>query len=144
MNRIIRSARREDGAAAVEFALIAGVLVMLIFGMLQFGVAFFELQNLRAAVREGARIGAVGADDDEVRQRVSDLTANQIPPSAAVITVSRTCAGETFDGTVAVSIDTTNPALPPAVQDIFSLDIPFMAPIQIDAPVHGEFRCETE
>ena len=30
--------RREDGAAAVEFALIVGVLAMLIFGMLQFGL----------------------------------------------------------------------------------------------------------
>ena len=39
--------RREDGAAAVEFAPIAGVLAMLIFGMLQFGLAFFQLQNLR-------------------------------------------------------------------------------------------------
>ena len=45
--------RREDGAAAVEFALIAGVLAMLIFGMLQFGVAFFQLQNLRAADPRG-------------------------------------------------------------------------------------------
>ena len=55
--------RREDGAAAVEFALIAGVLAMLIFGMLQFGLAFFQLQNLRAATREGARLAAVSAPD---------------------------------------------------------------------------------
>ena len=62
--------RREDGAAAVEFALIAGVLAMLIFGMLQYGLAFFQLQNLRAATREGARIGAVGATVAQIKQNV--------------------------------------------------------------------------
>ncbi len=66
--------RREDGAAAVEFALIAGVLAMLIFGMLQFGVAFFQLQNLRAAAREGARIGAVGATVDRDQAAVADAS----------------------------------------------------------------------
>src|SRR5205085_1895009 len=52
---------------AVEFALIIGVLAMLIFGMLQFGLTFFELQNLRAAAREGGRLGAVGATPDAIR-----------------------------------------------------------------------------
>ena len=39
--KITHKLRREDGAAAVEFALIVGVLAMLIFGMLQYGLAFF-------------------------------------------------------------------------------------------------------
>ena len=63
--------RREDGAAAVEFALIVGVLAMLIFGMLQFGVAFFELQNLRAATREGARVGAVKGTVGDIQARMT-------------------------------------------------------------------------
>src|SRR2546427_12684402 len=65
--RIRQRLGREDGAAAVEFALIIGVLAMLIFGMLQFGLTFFELQNLRAAAREGGRLGAVGATPDAIR-----------------------------------------------------------------------------
>src|SRR6185436_8824557 len=65
--KIPQRLRREDGAAAVEFALIVGVLAMLIFGMLQFGLTFFELQNLRAAAREGGRLGAVGATPDAIR-----------------------------------------------------------------------------
>src|SRR5438132_11913700 len=65
--RIRHRVDREDGSAAVEFALIIGVLAMLIFGMLQFGLTFFELQNLRAAAREGGRLGAVGATPDAIR-----------------------------------------------------------------------------
>ena len=40
--RIPQRLGREDGAAAVEFALIVGVLAMLIFGMLQFGLTLLR------------------------------------------------------------------------------------------------------
>ena len=76
--RIPQRLRREDGAAAVEFALIVGVLVMLIFGMLQFGLTFFELQNLRASAREGARLGAVEATPNAIRARVADASNGAI------------------------------------------------------------------
>ena len=68
------SLRREDGAAAVEFALIVGVLAMLIFGMLQFGLAFFELQNLRAATREASRVGSVDGQVSDIQTRMQQLT----------------------------------------------------------------------
>src|SRR5215213_11630463 len=68
--RIGQRLRREEGAAAVEFALISGVLALLIFGMLQLGLAFFELQNLRAATREGARVGAVRGTVQQMRDQV--------------------------------------------------------------------------
>ena len=86
--KIVQKARREEGAAAVEFALIVGVLAMLIFGMLQYGLAFFELQNLRAAAREGARIGAVGASADQVKQRVSDMSGGAIPANSSALVVN--------------------------------------------------------
>ena len=49
----------ERGAAVVEFAIIFPVLAMLIFGVIDFGRAFFLRNNLVAAAREGARAGAV-------------------------------------------------------------------------------------
>ena len=79
--KIRREAPAEDGAAAVEFALIVGVLAMLIFGMLQFGLAFFQLQNLRAATREGARIGAVDGTVADVQNQVPDLSGRRAPAS---------------------------------------------------------------
>src|SRR4029453_16810333 len=72
--RIRARLHRQDGAAAVEFALIVGVLVMLIFGMLQFGLTFFELQNLRASARGGGRMGAVGAPPAGVQNRTADAS----------------------------------------------------------------------
>lgn len=43
----------------VEFAIIFPVLIVLLFGVIDFGRAFFLRNNLVAAAREGARAGAV-------------------------------------------------------------------------------------
>ena len=77
--------RQEDGAAAVEFALIVGVLAMLLFGMLQFGVAFFQLQNLRAATREGARVGSVKGTVNDIKASVQN--ASGIPNFGSSLTI---------------------------------------------------------
>ncbi len=139
--------RHEDGAAAVEFALIVGVLAMLIFGMLQFGLAFFELQNLRAASREGARLGAVGATPTEIRQRVNTASNNAIPAANAAISIvpSTGCpppSQQTINSKVVVAIDTGNAALPANLKDIFTINVPLMPPIATHPVIRGEFRCE--
>ena len=46
---------REDGAAAVEFAIVATLFFMLVFGIIDFGFAFHSWNNAANAAREGAR-----------------------------------------------------------------------------------------
>ena len=53
---------REDGAAAVEFAIVATLFFMLVFGIIDFGFAFHSWNNAANAAREGARKAAVTAD----------------------------------------------------------------------------------
>jgi Flp pilus assembly pilin Flp len=55
--------RREDGAAAVEFALLLPLLVLLLFGFIQFGIAFNTKIQATNAAREGARMAVVGIDN---------------------------------------------------------------------------------
>lgn len=66
---ITRMRHHDDGAAAVEFALIAIILFTLIFGAIQFGYTFFEYISVTHAAREGARWAALGADADVVQAR---------------------------------------------------------------------------
>src|SRR3546814_1386321 len=58
------SRRRGDqrGAALVEFALIATPLFMILFGTIEFGWAFFQLNDIRHGAREGIRLVAVASD----------------------------------------------------------------------------------
>ena len=51
--------RSECGAALVEFAIVLPVLILLVFGIIDFGRMLFTLNNLTSAVREGARLAAV-------------------------------------------------------------------------------------
>jgi Flp pilus assembly protein TadG len=49
----------ERGAVAVEFALLAPVLVMLLLGIMEFGRAYNTQLTLSNAAREGARVMAI-------------------------------------------------------------------------------------
>jgi hypothetical protein len=63
--------RDERGASAVEFAIIASVLFMVLFGIIQFGIAYNRYQGLNGAAREGARLGALeNTTVDTIRARV--------------------------------------------------------------------------
>jgi hypothetical protein len=60
-----RRASGDSGATLIEFALIAPVLIALVFGIVDFGWAFNEWIALRQGAREGARqavTGRVGTD----------------------------------------------------------------------------------
>lgn len=50
--------RRERGAAAVEMAFALPLLLLLSFGVAEFGWAFAQKMDLNSAAREGARIAA--------------------------------------------------------------------------------------
>ena len=54
--------RREDGAVAVEAALVIPILCFLVFGMLEFGFAMRDYASVSSMVRTGARIASTGAD----------------------------------------------------------------------------------
>jgi hypothetical protein len=51
--------KREDGAAAVEFALVLPVLIVILFGIIEFGFALYNKEVITNASREGARAGIV-------------------------------------------------------------------------------------
>jgi Flp pilus assembly pilin Flp len=55
--------RQQDGAAAVEFALLLPLLVLLLFGFIQFGTAFNTRIQATNAAREAARLAVIGIDD---------------------------------------------------------------------------------
>lgn len=50
----------ESGAAAVEFALVVPILLLLVFGITDFAGAYNSQSSLSAAARQGARVMAIG------------------------------------------------------------------------------------
>ena len=64
--------RDERGAAAVEFALIIGLLLTILFAIVGFGRAYSERVALTGAAREGARCAAVRAETCDVEEVIAD------------------------------------------------------------------------
>lgn len=80
----------DDGAAAVEFALVSLPLFLLLFGIIQYGFIFFEVQGAASTVKESARWASQGitscSDWDRKtldRASVSGVTANLSPSASA-------------------------------------------------------------
>ncbi|HET8614524.1 MAG TPA: TadE/TadG family type IV pilus assembly protein [Actinomycetales bacterium] len=71
------------GAVAVEFALVLPVLLMLVFGIIDFGRAYNAKISLTQAAREGARARALGADTAATASRVQ-LAAGMVSGSVVV------------------------------------------------------------
>ncbi len=77
--------RKRRGAGVVEFAIIAPLLFMLLFGIFEFGRMVMVQQILTNASREGARRAILeNTSDSEVQQVVIDYLANADISSATV------------------------------------------------------------
>ncbi len=71
-----RLCKADKGAAAVEFALVLPILLLLVFGIVDFSLVLNTQLNLTEAAREGARAESLGADPV--------FRANAIAPGATV------------------------------------------------------------
>ena len=61
MRSLFKSRNQENqrGVAAVEFAIVLPLLLLLFIGITEFGIAYYNKQVLTNASREGARLGIV-------------------------------------------------------------------------------------
>jgi len=71
--------QKESGTSLVEFALVLPLLILFVFGIVEFGVAFYNKAMLTNASREGARAGIVfNVDGSGDWQFVGDADPNYI------------------------------------------------------------------
>lgn len=56
--------RKEAGQALAEFVLVIPILLLLVFGIVEFGLAFRTHQIVTNSAREGARVAVLPSTDD--------------------------------------------------------------------------------
>jgi Flp pilus assembly protein TadG len=131
MYRLSGERSSERGAVAAEFALILPLMVLLIFGMLQMGLAYQRSEVISAAAREGARVASLPLATSNV---------------AACQRVTSSLAGTTFDGvpncSVAGDCFTGSLNVVVTVTAANAITIPFWGTQNVTLTGTGDFRCE--
>lgn len=120
---VMRAKRSDEGASAVEFAIVAIVLILLLTGIVQFGYTFFQYLEIVHAAREGARWASLGLDEgtvsdpDTVRGRVAAAAPGLSP---ALTTEQIGISEVSVDGQPAVTVQVsyTSPIFVPLIGDI--------------------------
>lgn len=82
--------RNERGAAAVEFALVSTVLVVLLLAIIEFAFMFFTWSTLAGAAREGVRDYAIGKDAAHATT-VATSAAVGLGVTSSQVTVTPVC-----------------------------------------------------
>jgi Flp pilus assembly protein TadG len=117
--------RHDKGAAMVEIALILPLLLMLLFGIIEFGRAYNATISMQAAAREGARELALRRSAGEVDAAVRDAA-----PSVDIDSISQSACPATGDGEARV-----------VVTEGFTFAIPFVPLGTRTLSATGVMRC---
>ena len=116
--------RDDRGAAAAELAIVLPIFLILVMGIVEFGLAFNRLQGVHAAAREAARTGAV-APGSECARAFDALDGLGVV--GFTCSVDQSCPGSK----VVVTVSATE-----------EIDIPIVGTRSVSLSSKGEFRCE--
>ena len=95
---------RDRGAAAVEFALVAPLLLTLAVGITEFGRAYTTQAALAQAAREGATTLAMGGTTAEARTAAQDAATNLGVATTDITVPTGTCVGTAVGSSVTVKV----------------------------------------
>ncbi len=105
MRKWRRRGQRESGQSLVECAMVLPLLLVILFAIIDFGRIYQSNVSLTNAVREGARLGSVGATTGEIQARVAD-TASGLTPVTVVTPAAKPGESVVVDSTATVQLIT--------------------------------------
>jgi len=79
--------KNQKGQSLLELAIALPVILLIVFGALEFGRIFHSYIIITHAAREGVRIGALGATDAEIINRIRE--AASLPQANTNLNITR-------------------------------------------------------
>lgn len=109
-----RRSRRSRGVALVEFALVAPVLFLIIFGIIEFGYAFVQYLDVKHGAREAGRLAAVNygslTGDSQSDEIIIETCTRIDQPDGVVFEITHP-GGSGIGQTAEVSVERTYDSL---------------------------------
>ncbi len=130
----------QRGAAALEFGLVAPVIFLFIFGIIQYGYLFWSLETASATAREAARQLIVGTDEHcVVDQAVSQAEQPAVGETAPQVAISyQDTAGQSSDVPVVGGLVTVTVSF-----QSLDMHVPFL-PVPDGGTVSGDGTARVE
>jgi Flp pilus assembly protein TadG len=118
--------RNQRGQAVIEFALVLPLLLLLVFGVTEFGRAWMTKNVITSAAREGCRVAVVtDPDATAVNNRVNLVcAAGRVTPGAVTVVGPDPADPERI---VTVTVQTDFQVIPGNILGTFSGTIPLTA-----------------
>ncbi len=131
MKRRMKDDTSERGAAMVEMAIVLPVLLILVFAIIEMGIALNRVQAFQAAAREGARIGSLETTTSgEIDAAVTGALVGISGDAPTIEVLTGTCAGRP-GGKITVEVWAP-----------YTISIPFLPDRDLTLRGDGVFRCE--
>jgi Flp pilus assembly protein TadG len=124
LGRLLR--RSERGTAVVEFAIVVAPLLVIVFGILDFGRALNYYNDMTQLAGQGARLAAVNQEPDCVGRTGCSYTAATRPPTANgnfQQDLAAMADSPELQGKVQVCVQTQNPTSSMSVGDTVSVTV---------------------
>lgn len=83
--------RDQNGAAALEFVFVLPILILFLFGIIEFGLLFYNKSVITNASREGARVGILHVRDPKLIDKNAD-DVDPLPKNAVYDAVNQYCS----------------------------------------------------
>ncbi|HHT9126477.1 MAG TPA: TadE/TadG family type IV pilus assembly protein [Candidatus Brocadiia bacterium] len=131
--RFCRYVNRRNGSATVEFALILPLFALMLYGMTEFGRAWFTMHVITNATREGARKAIIqGSTSTDVQNTINNyLSASGLNTAYASITA------RVNDTIIDVSTANTNDTISVTVNYNFQVLTGSIIPTLTSLPIMG-------
>ena len=129
----------ERGAVAAEFAIVIPVLLLIVFGTMEFGMMMYGREVVTNATREGARYGIVAqappvTSAQMITLATTYLTGTGVSPTSVTFSVPACCGGTGTPVTLAATY--RYPWFVPYIPSVLGLPSPF--PLNITTTMRHE------
>lgn len=115
---------RNDGGAAIEFALVAPIFLLMLLGILVYGLYFGLSHSIEQLAAQAARVSVAGLDDTERESLAEDYLADNVRYYPLVEADRLSISAAPAAGEPDVFVVTLNYNLTGSVLDLFPAFLP--------------------
>jgi hypothetical protein len=115
----MKSLINEKGQSLVEFAILLPLLLLLLMGILEFGIMLNSYLTINNSAREGARLGIVSGSNIEIEELIVSISPN-LNTENLVVNITPLEGSRTSGGTLTVEVIYNYQVIIPIISNILN------------------------